>query len=109
MSAFADISATKATMPANPQGDVNSQFTEIRHRIPPSSIAGCICKDPGERLAGGHWSISVQDSPNPNHGGRAVPDRVRAFMESNFGTYLTIAAVILGALAAISCLFLDCV
>ena len=63
----------------------------------------------GERLTGGHWSISVQDSPNPNHSGRAAPDRLRAFMESNFGTYLTIAVVILGVLAAISCLFLDCV
>jgi len=51
----------------------------------------------------------VQDSPNPNHNGSAAPDRLRAFMESNFGTYLTIAAVILGALLAISCLFLDCV
>jgi hypothetical protein len=30
-------------------------------------------------------------------------------METNLGTYLTIAVVILGALAAISCLFLDCV
>jgi hypothetical protein len=30
-------------------------------------------------------------------------------MESHFGTYLTIAAVILAALAAIGCLFLDCV
>jgi hypothetical protein len=96
-------------MSANPQSGVNSQFTEIRHRNPLASIAGCASKDPSEGLARGHWSISVQDSPNPNGGRKTAPDRLRAFMETNFGTYLTIAVVILGALAAIGCLFLDCV
>jgi hypothetical protein len=52
---------------------------------------------------------SVQDSPKSHNTGRAAQDRLRAFMETNLGTYLTIAVVILGALAAISCLFLDCV
>lgn len=51
----------------------------------------------------------MQESPNSQSTGKATHDRLRAFMESNFGTYITIAVVILGALAAISCLFLDCV
>jgi len=54
-------------------------------------------------------NFSVQESPNSQSTGKATHDRLRAFMESNFGTYITIAVVILGALAAISCLFLDCV
>lgn len=54
-------------------------------------------------------SISVQNSSKANHKAKTMPDRLRAFFETNLGVYVAIAAVILGVLAAIGCLFLDCV
>ena len=48
-------------------------------------------------------------SQNKNPDQKSEPVRSRDFLDSNVGTYLMIAVVLVGALAAIGCLYLDCV